>query len=350
MKYTLVPFEEVILAVKDHTGIENLRPKYESIKRMIADAEVKINPYSGFLTKKLVKYHKGSAYFDGKNVKKLSDFIELDKIGCCKHGLCPNTYIETPTHIIICDGEKRESVIMSYYSITCDGSGNPVTTMNHKEAVVDYIVSKLMAQKVFMREAYVNTQQYYDNKFLESAAAASGNDFFPSLEESNIATAIFKMTDSQVTTANLSGVNLLECACDALDLELKPIDNGDDDNDFNVYWGQKPNNLSFENEDVFIENAISIANGESTMINFDSYKTEFSIIKDGYPFSYSLVGPFFFIFEDVDDDSIDIIDILGLSIINNMVKYYNSSTRTLLYVSKEFVTPSVIFLKFEHNE
>lgn len=179
-------FDEVLLELKNRTGITNLRNHYDDIENMIKQAEREINPYSGHLIRKKMIFWKGGANFDGTIIKKPKDFVSIDKIGSCQDGLCPGQYRETKSHIIICDKTPREKIIWTYWGYQCDGSGRILTTRNHASAVIEYILYCFASQRYFMREGSLNEVDYHKNRFDWEASASRGADFFPDNVEMEI--------------------------------------------------------------------------------------------------------------------------------------------------------------------
>lgn len=178
-------FEEVIQGVKINTGIQNLRNLYDDIRTMIRFAEREINPYSGFLARKKMILYNGNGIFDGNKIKKPSDFVVLDQFETCNDGLCQGQYFETINHIVLCDKEPRNSIKFTYWAIQCDSNGNPITTQNHIEAVIAYIVWKFISQKKFLGSATLNDQLTAQRFWEDRCMEARGEDFFPSENQRN---------------------------------------------------------------------------------------------------------------------------------------------------------------------
>ena len=135
----LVPFEEIVESVKDDTGIENLRPWYEKITRLLFRAEREIGYGGSVILKKVI--YKNPANYNGKYFPYPTDFIELEGIGIKCSPVCSSTYTKTSDGIRFKE-TQTEDVVLLYWGIFCDGYGRPVTTRNHQEAVVAYIVWK----------------------------------------------------------------------------------------------------------------------------------------------------------------------------------------------------------------
>ena len=102
MRYSYVSFEDIVLDVKQATGISNIRNYYTDIRNLFIRAEQEINPYSGFLIRKRMLFIKGNGNFDGKKIKKPSDFISLISVGSCEEKICNCKLIQTLQYIQLC--------------------------------------------------------------------------------------------------------------------------------------------------------------------------------------------------------------------------------------------------------
>ena len=80
----IVPFEEIVQSVKDETGIENIRPYYEKIRRFIFRAERDIGYGGSVALFKKTYLVEGITSIDpnfGKYFKFPEDFIEFEGVG-----------------------------------------------------------------------------------------------------------------------------------------------------------------------------------------------------------------------------------------------------------------------------
>lgn len=176
----LYSFSQILEDVILETGQTNLRNRIPEMRNLVARAEREINPYAGLLLRKKMIYYVGNGNFNGKYIKKPKDYVFSDKIGCCEDGLCDGSYEENVSHIIICDNKVRTEITFSYWGLQSDGQGNPVTTYNHADAVVAYIIWKLYSPKVFMGEGSLNVKMELEKQFEERCGEARGEDMFPS--------------------------------------------------------------------------------------------------------------------------------------------------------------------------
>lgn len=350
MKFKIVSFESIVQDVADATGITDLRNREPQIRRMIARAEAQINPYSGFMIRKKVKYYKGSKYFDGKNFKKPEDFVELDSAGCCDDGICPNSYYETSTHVVFCD-KDRPHVILTYWALNCDGRGNPVTTETHRTAVVSYIVFMFYNQMTFLNKGHANMRMQYKHEWEDYAMAARGYDAFPSewrLEEMHYK---YMASQSRLERGN-SKNKLVMCECYAIEETENPgTDTPDDPKlEIPVYWGMVKGASRTEMTNEMADGIVSTYEDglDSSRIVVDKITLQEAI--NGFTYQYGDVGYYFFIIDGVENNSIEIFDLLSQSMGDSLEMFYDSSKRRLIFYSEFYIAPSNIYFKFLYNE
>ena len=183
----IVPFEEIVQSVKDETGIENMRPFYEKIKRLIFRAERDIG-YGG--TVELMKKTyviAGITNIDpnfGKFFKFPQDLIELEGIGQDCRPVTENKYRPTAEGIRFREKQSKDTVLL-YWGLKTDDQGYPMVTRNHEEAVVAFIVWKLYTSRVFLGIGNMNAKKDYELTYNMECLAARGDDAFPTLEQWN---------------------------------------------------------------------------------------------------------------------------------------------------------------------
>jgi len=332
-----VTFNDIIISLSHSLGRNNLRNEYPIIKRMIVDAEHEINPYAALLVKKRMTYHKGNGNFDGKHIVKPKDFFQIDEIGCCQDGLCPGQYLLLPTFITLCDGKKRDKVTFTYYGIACDGTGNPFTSVNHKEAILAYL--EYMFYKPLMNSGKGNMNYYmalkreWEDRCMEARGEDFMREFLDNLDQLKSYTALsagqigamesFEMNDS------------CECnACFAIDY---------DDNEFmnkKVYYWQ----FSSITENIVPENYVK----ESYLANKPN--TDLQTFMNGNIISFTNIAKYAFCVDDVSsEDDIEIYDLTGSSLENTIDKHYDAETKRLVFTSKNLISHSSIYFKFKYN-
>ena len=329
----LVSFDEIVQAVKDETGIENMRPLYDRIRRFIFRAEREIG-YGGSIVVKRCVYVKNQNGFDGKYLKFPEDLIELEGVGKQDTGM-----FSTHAYADISGGirfrESQDKVVLIYWALYCDGWGNPVTTRNHEEAVIAYIVWKLYAAQRFLNRGNNNThidyREYYEARLLE----ARGDDAWPTLEEWN-EIALLSYSDRrallQYPTAAYSYCDdgLLPDCCNS--------GGGDNPSDtMKVYYWQMTN---VTDDVTAVEQLIS----ESYLSTKPS--TNLSSFQDGFTVGYSNIGRIAFAILQTDIQDWQIFDTLGNDVTSAFDTFYNEALQATVYVSKEIYTYSTIYFRF----
>lgn len=329
-------FERIVEDVKQETGITNLTNQYRAISNMIVKAEYEINPYGSLLIRKRMIFHKGNGNFDGRNIKKPADFVQLDKVGCCKDGICSGSYYETISHIALCDGKPRDKVAFTYWGIQSSGSGYPFTTYNHSEAVVAYIVWKMYSQNVFVGNGSANLMAYYKEEWERRCMEARGEDFFPTNEGINAIRQLNQMTNRELDS------KFCEDLCTHTDCVLTIDDNEimNEKMKNKVYYWQfnsltKKVGSESEITDEFLESCNQITLREAT---------------NGFIYAYPYNGRIGFAIECVEPDSIKVFDIMGQEMNHNMEYFYDFKRRLLIFISNEYFSQSSVFFKMVYSK
>lgn len=323
-------FSKLLESVRQETGIKNLTNEYMSIRKMVFDAVYDINPWGALLVKKRMIYYKGNGNFDGRNIKKPSDFVQLDKMGCCRDGLCK--IIETISHFTICDNRQRSKVMFTYWALQCDGEGNPIITNNHAPAVTAYIVWKMYSPKVFMGEGSGNEKRNYQIFYEDRALEARGHDIFPSDE------SLYRMRKMAATTTK--GLDAMYCEDHCCDSSCVPTEDDKIIPMINKVWYWQFNSLTK-----------TINSADDVTDEFLETQTFVPLpaVITGMTFAYPYVGRIAFCIEDVEPDQIDIYDILGSDMRKTFNHYYDFDKKRLVIVSNDYISQSSIFLKFKYN-
>lgn len=324
-------FSKIIESVRQETGITNLTNNYVSIRKMIFDALFDINPWGGLLVRKRMIYYKGNGNFDGKNIKKPADFVMLDKMGCCRDKLCK--LYETVSHFVICDNNNsREKVAFTYWSIQCDGEGNPVVTNNHAPAVVAYIVWKMYSPKVFMGEGNVNVKKDYEIYYGDRALEARGHDSFPSDE------SMYKMRKMAAMTSKELDASF--CTDHCSDSSCMPTYDDEILTMTNKVWYWQYDSLTKK---------INSADDITDEFLEEQFFTTLPVVIAGMNFNYATIGRIGFCIEDVDPDDISIYDIIGSDTRKTFDYFYDFEKRRLVVISNDYISQSTIYFKFKHN-
>lgn len=183
----IVPFEEIVQSVKDETGIENLRPFYEKIRRLMFRAEREIG-YGGSVelmkkTYKVAGITSSDSNF-GKFFKFPEDLIEMEGVGQDCKIIVEHRYRPTTEGIRFKEKQTKDTVLL-YWGIKTDDHGYPMVTRNHEEAVVAFISWKLYSSKIFLGIGNMNANINYQQSFISALLEARGDDAFPTLEQWN---------------------------------------------------------------------------------------------------------------------------------------------------------------------
>lgn len=335
MRNAIFTFEQVLKGVRSETGIKNLRNYREEIIDLIGRAEQEINPYTGYLLKKKMVLFVGNGNFENNRIKKPKDFVSLDKIGCCQDGLCEGQYYETAGHIIICDGLERNKITYTYWGLQCDDNGNPITTINHSEAVIAFIVWKLISQRAFMGEASHNVRRDYERIFDTKAMEARGEDFFPSPQQMNNIKNTMLMSKHQMYLLDKCIDTCVSCEC------LYTIEeNNPEEANADVYWWQF--------------NSITTTSVFAPLIDsgflLEQNTIERSVFEAGNIFNYNQIGRIGFAISSTEANGFTIQNYYGQDITSAVFDaYYNETLNMQIYISKEHYTHSDIFFKLIPN-
>ena len=332
MRHSDVSFNDVVLDVKQATGIRNIRNYYTDIRNLFVRAEQEINPYSGFLIKKRMLFIKGNGNFDGKKIKKPSDFISLIEVGECGNSICKCKLIQTLQYIQLCCQYDSDRIELYYYAIQKDGNGNPLTTVNHREAVVAFIVMHLYKPKIFTgngnRGAYKDFESDWENRCHE----ARGEDFMPTENEIQEMSSVFRMSSIQLKSYKKD--TCLSCDCIDIVSDEKVFQNEN-----LAYWWQ------FNSLQQKILNAESITNEFLSEQNTVLEENLF----EGVTYSFPYIGRYCFAIKTTTPDKIKCFDILGISMEDSFNKYYDVQRNLLMFCTKEFITNGSIYLKFTNG-
>jgi len=137
----IVYFDEIIEGVKDATGIENMNPFYEKIRRFVLRSEYDIAP-SGLIVRKNRDYTIGDGYYDGNSI-----ILPYDLMGEYSYEKLNTAYFRG-NRLELIEQPGPETTNLVYMGLLLDSYGNPITTRNHYEAIIAFCTWKLYAPKV----------------------------------------------------------------------------------------------------------------------------------------------------------------------------------------------------------
>lgn len=175
MQSGIVYFEEIVENIKDITGLENLRPAYDKIRRWVLNAERDIAA-GGLIIRKKKQYEIGDGYYDGYNIIMPDDFIGEHSCADLTPGILQGNVMT-----LSCKGEDKIDVY--YLGFLLDNNGNPTTTRNHLEAVAMYARMRLYSSKIFLGTGNQNAYMMFKTEYEDQVLASRGEDAFPTEEE-----------------------------------------------------------------------------------------------------------------------------------------------------------------------
>jgi len=341
MKSGIYTFDQIILDVIDDTGYTDLTNRFTEIKRMILRAERLINPFSSALVRKKMILYSANNNFNGTRFRKEEDFMFLDKVGCCQEGLCEGAYYESLSHVILCDGETRTSITYVYWAIRTDENGNPFTTYNHSEAVVKFIVWKLIQQKYMLGEKGLSDVQNWELNFEDEAAFARGEDFFPT-EQSFNRMLLDNQTEKMVLFTEFTRVGSGEdgcVSCDCIETESE-INPDDPDEVKTVIWYYQFDDLKEPKDEV---NIIDDAWLEANATSYPEAE-----LLDGEYIDQVEIGRLGFVIKTDTENVYRIKDLLGNDITETVfTRTYDSITLLEIFISKSVYSTGTLYYKFE---
>ena len=324
---TYASFYDIVEGVKEETGITNLVNRYNEFIRLIVRAERDINPYAGHFLKKKIKYKNGFGSFNGTSIKVPEDFIQLigiyDRI---EIGRQPLEIRDNNTHILLCNGQINPTAVLSYWASQLDPQGFPFVPYTHFEAVVAFICWKIYSQKTFMGDGNANLKIHFQENYERFARAARGFDFFPTAENMK------NMRSLDSTERRFAVVCDDDCFC-ACGIEEITTPNV---SDMKIWYWQENSLVQEIFEDDVTETFL-----------LDKQQISDTTFKNGAYFSASYVGRYGIAIENGPNTPIDIIDVLGSSIIDSVNYQYYAGRKLLVLISKNYITPGTFFLKLK---
>ncbi len=328
----LYSFSQIIEDIIIETGQTNLRNRHADIRKLVARAEREISPFTGFLVRKKMLFIVGNGNFDGTNIKKPTDFVFVDKVGCCEDGLCDGAYQENVSHIIICDKKPRTEIKFTYWGLQSDGQGNPVTSYNHADAVVAYCIWKLYSPKVFTGEGSLNVKMELEQQWENRCGEARGEDMFPDESSMN---NIYRINSwSSLEMSNKTEYDrCISCDCCIPTIDDNPVII---ENDMKVYYWQLNN----------IHQGISTVLPLVTPAYLETKANEeFSVFNAGFLVVNPYIGRLVMAIAVTDFVQYKIFDVLGNNITDEFQAHYFQDTKIMLYISKNAYTHSSINFK-----
>lgn len=338
MYSNIVPFTEVVDAIKDSTNITNLRNLYPQIRRLVYRAEKEIG-YGGSLIMKRIVYRTsdGTIFVDSNNnykAKLPEDLIKIEEVGTCFEGLCPKDYRHQGNYLFLCRAIEEFSLI--YYSLMCDGEGNPIVTENHFEAVVAGVRFFMYQPKIWNGEGNMNVYKdleiYYENRIGE----AIGWDVFPTTKkEWSRISEMLRMSQRDMIIYS-EKVGCYQCFPES---ENKTSITNDPLNDMVYFW---------QYEDLVSDISLAPSIDQAFLDQKNSVSIQEFI--NGYVITYDKVGRIAFAITNTQENYWQIIDVFETDITTLVFDtYYNADTKTQIYISKTHYSHGNIYYKLIVN-
>lgn len=326
----LVPFENIIDAVKDATGISNLRNLYPTVRRYVYRAEKEIGFGKGLILKR-IKYSTSNNTIVNGRLRLPDDIISIEEIGMCQEGVCPGDYKIQGNWIFLCKPITDFNFI--YYTMMCDGEGNPAVTENHFEAVVSGVKFFMYQPKIWNNEGnlnfYKDLEKYYDDRIGE----ARGDDLMPTQAEWAKIGQKFKMSSRDILIYSEKE----RCYCCIEESENDQVLNNDGEMGQQIVYFWQYSDL--------VSN-ISIASEIDQSFLDSKSKKPLSEFSSGYTIPYVSIGRIAFAVSGVKKDSCVITDIFNKDITDTLFdSYYNEDLKMQIYVSKEYYSYGNIFFQ-----
>ncbi|CAL2094830.1 Ig-like domain-containing protein [Tenacibaculum sp. 190524A02b] len=99
--------------------------------------------------------------------------------------------------------------------------------------------------------------------------------------------------------------------------------------------------------DSLVKNINNIEEINAAFLNANATLHEEVKVYDGVKFEFKHIGRYGFVIQNIQKDSISIIDSLNLNVTKTFDSVYNAISETLILVSKEYITPSNLFYKIK---
>lgn len=338
MYSNLVPFENIVDAVKDGTGITNTRNLLPQIRRLIHRSQREIG-YGGSLLLKRIKYQisDGTISVDENNNYKVrlpEDLVSIEEIGMCHEGLCPEHYRHQGNYLFLC--HPIESFSLIYYAFICDGNGNPTVSENHFEAVVAGISFFLYQPKIWNGEGNMSLFKHLERYYEDRIGEARGMDVFPNTKKewAQISERL-RMSQRDMLIYSITEA----CYCCIPKSNNSEVLEEEDTSDDMVYYWQYNDLVSNISLAPTIDQAFLDAQNSDTI----------DVFTNGTIIPYNFVGRIGFAIKNIPEDYYQIYDVLGNDITNIVFdKYYDSTNKIQIFISKEFYSHGNIYYKLIH--
>ena len=339
MNSALVPFDEFLEDLKDQTGIVNMTPLLEKIRRFVFKAEREIG-YAGTVVLKKIPYENDGTNFDGTRIWLPKDWLEFYTILDDDGEVDLRSYIVSGNYLHFCDGKTRTKAELYYYGLMCDGFGNPLITRNHQQANVDYCKWRIKSPMAFMSNSRQDRilEKDYEQDWKDSRDASRGNDAWPSNEQdwawlSTVGNMSAKDSMIYYIYNDVESMCALEAKTECSLREAAKT--------MRVF------NWQYDSltDDITLAPGIDIS-----WLEANTSEATLATMVSGTTIPYDSIGRIAMAIQGGSEKEYQIFDILNGQIDDIVFDFYRNETLKLdIFISKEFYSHANIFLKLKES-
>lgn len=338
MNSTLIPHYEILENVKDDSGITNIAPYLEKIRRWIFRAEQDLG-YNGTQVFKRIKFQKDTLNWNGRTLNLPSDCLQLNNIYIDKTRINNQDYRQYGNHVTFqVDHADKSEIEVFYYGVMHDAEGNTCVPRHHNEAIISYILWKIFGAQAYLspNRKSRNLVKSYEQDWRDNRDAAHGTEAFPMNEEDyEIFSTIrnFSTKDAMIyfPYGEYENETIMESKEDCV---LKK-----EEQTINVYTWQFPDTLT---------NSTFAPNVSQEYLDEEATKHDFLTFKQGVIVPYNAIGRIAFAVQGGTEKQYGIYDTFNSNVTSLVFEqYYNPILKLDIYISKEFYSHSNIFFKIK---
>lgn len=329
MKSGIVPFHEIIEHIKDATGIKNLRPSYDMVRRFIFKVEEDIGA-GGMMIRKKKTYTLDTNY-SGKFIVLPEDFVREYFLGSLT-----NLDIVGNILTLTCEMQDLESIDLDYVGFILDNEGNPFTNRNSLEAIIQYFLYRTYSAKLYLNQKGVSHRLYkdYQAEYEDEVLNARGKIVYPSEEEYRTIGQTLKMSTIELIAQENCETGIFEelIVCD----ETVSVGTPEPETTLVYYW--QYDSLTADITDIQALTQDTLEAKDSDTI---------AIFTEGKSIEYSAVGRIAFAIQVSTEDQYKIYDLLDNDITAQFNTNYDSTLEIMGYISIDNVAHGTVLFKIK---